>query len=38
MTMGKLRFLFQLWDVVLLSILALKITRQQRTDFPGSLR
>ena len=34
--MGKLRFLFALW-MAKLSIPALKITRHNGTDFPGSL-
>ena len=36
MNMGKLRFLFALW-MAKLSIPALKITRHNGTDFPGSL-
>ena len=34
--MGKLRFLFALW-MAKLSIPALKLTRHNGTDFPGSL-
>ena len=34
--MGKLRFLFALW-MAKLSVPALKITRHEGTDFPGSL-
>ena len=34
--MGKLRFLFALW-MAKLSVPALKITRHNGTDFPGTL-